>query len=274
MLPGRTARVCYAVRGPVVTAPRVGLTSLEPSDADFRQRNASGLCIDCGKRPQPPRPDGEAGTHHRCDPCRDVYDRRVELRRLLSDTDGLTYTVGAPDTKCSHCGAYIGTEFHYAYPVPESVYMGCMVCHRCAQDARFEIAPAASVVRVDLRPVDSGRREVFLAVMVPAGVPALFALGASFVSWAWRTTESRVQGGVMYRAEDKHLTVYIDGIDRDATSVRFVALIAANLAKFTTAINVTKGWGRSVRDALCDMGPDGRRVARRLRTTPPEGSAS
>ena len=210
------------------------------------------------KRPQPPRPDGEAGTHHRCDPCRDVYDRRVELRRLLSDTDGLTYTVGAPDTKCSHCGAYIGTEFHYAYPVPESVYMGCMVCHRCAQDARFEIAPAASVVRVDLRPVDSGRREVFLAVMVPAGVPALFALGASFVSWAWRTTESRVQGGVMYRAEDKHLTVYIDGIDRDATSVRFVALIAANLAKFTTAINVTKGWGRSVRDALCDMGPDGR----------------
>ena len=34
--------------------------------------------------------------------------------------------------------------------------MSRLVCHDCARDARFEIAPAASVARVDLRPVESG----------------------------------------------------------------------------------------------------------------------
>ena len=114
--------------------------------------------------------------------------------------------------------------------------------------------------------------------MVPVGVPALFAMGASLVSWAWRTTEGRVQGGVMYRAGDEHVTVYVDGIVTDATdttSARFVAVIATNLAKVAKVINVTKGWRRSVRNALYDMGPDGRRAARRLRAAPPpEGGAS
>ena len=159
------------------------------------------------------------------------------VTKYLSDTDRLTYTAadvsGAP---CSHCGQSIGVEFHFAYPVPESAFMSRRVCHECARDARFEIAPAASVAQVDLRPVDSGQRELYLAVMVPAGVPALFALGASLVSWAWRTTEGRVQGGVMYRVEDERMTVYIDGIDRDAVrslpairllSLRVPAMLAA-----------------------------------------------
>ena len=108
--------------------------------------------------------------------------------------------------------------------------MSYLVCHDCARDARFEIAPPALVARVDLRPVDSGARGLYLAVMVPAGVPALFALGASLVSWAWRTTEGRVQGGTMYRAEDENVTVYIDGIDNDGDGARFVAAFARNLA--------------------------------------------
>ena len=271
----RDARAGFAAlfRGrPVKAPPRVGLASLEPSDADFRQRDAAGLCIDCGEGPQPPRGDGAAGTHHRCDPCRGVYDRRTDLRRLLCDTDRLTYTpASVSGAECSHCRRSIGIEFHFAYPVPESVHMSRLVCHDCARDARFEIAPAASVARVDLRPVDSGERGLYLAVMVPAGVPALFALGASLVSWVWRTTEGRVRGGVMYRVEGEHMTVYIDGIDRDATSVRLVALIAVNVATVAKAIIVTKGWGRSVRDALYDMGPRGRRAARRLQAAPTTG---
>ena len=72
-------------------------------------------------------------------------------------------------------------------------------------------------------------------------------------------------------SEDEHMTVYIDGIDRDATRVRFVALIAVNVATVAKAIIVTKGWGRSVRDALYDMGPRGRRAARRLQAAPTTG---
>ena len=265
----RLAGFAVLFRGRPVKAPtRVGLASLEPSEADFRQRDAAKLCIDCGVRPQPPRDDG-TGTHHRCNSCRRVYDRRTDLRSLLCDTDQLTYTqAGVSGAKCSHCEQSIGVEFHFSYPVPESAYMGYLACHDCARDARFEIAPPASVARVDLRPVDSGERGLNLAVMVPVGVPALFAFGASLVSWAWRTTKGRVQGGTMYRAEDKHVTVYIDGIDRDADGSRFVASIALNIASVAKAITVTKGWGQSVRDALYDMGPRGRRAARRVQTMP------
>ena len=92
------------------------------------------------------------GAH--AEPLRGVYDCRTDLRRLLCDTDRLTYTLASVSgAECSHCRRSIGIEFHFAYRVPESVYMSRLVCHDCARDARFEIAPAASVARVDLRPV-------------------------------------------------------------------------------------------------------------------------
>ena len=82
----RQAGFAVLFRGrPVMAPPRVGLASLEPSEADFQERDAAGLCIDCGERSQPPRDNGTE-THHRCDPCWSVYCRRTELRRLLSES--------------------------------------------------------------------------------------------------------------------------------------------------------------------------------------------
>ena len=185
------------------------LQSLEPSEADFRRRDAAGLCIDCGEASQPARRAGEAKTpkHHRCDPCRRVYGSRHELRRLLCDTNHLHYVADVPDAVCSWCGQPIAIDvFHYSYPAPEPATSLRRACDRCVHDARFEIAPAASVVQVDVLPFDTGSGRPFMAVSVPVGVPALFALGVSFVGLS-EVTESHRQGSVRYQAECEHVRI-------------------------------------------------------------------
>lgn len=241
------------------------LQSLEPSEADFRRRDAARLCIDCGEAPQPPRRAGEAKTpkHHRCDPCRRVYARRQELRRVLCDTDGLQYLADVPDAVCSWCGQSIAIDvFHYSYPGPESP-MRRRACYRCAHDARFEIAPAVSVARVDVLPFDSGSGRPFMAVSVPVGVPALFAMGVLFVT-LWEATEGHPQGAVRYQAECEHVRILIAGIAGASAGVEMLADIVRNVSAVALAVHLPADWKREVRSLLYDTGPDGRRAARRL----------
>ena len=153
---GRKSRDIPPLQKPKMS--KTELQSLEPSEADFRRRDAAGLCIDCGEASQPARRAGEAKTpkHHRCDPCRRVYGSRHELRRLLCDTNHLHYVADVPDAVCSWCGQPIAIDvFHYSYPAPEPATSLRRACDRCVHDARFEIAPAASVVQVDVLPFDT-----------------------------------------------------------------------------------------------------------------------
>ena len=251
------------------------LQSLEPSEADFRRRDAAGLCIDCGEAPQPARRAGEAKTpkHHRCDPCRRVYGSRQELRRLLCDTNHLHYVADVPDAVCSWCGQPIAIDvFHYSYPAPEPATSLRRACDRCVHDARFEIAPAASVVQVDVLPFDTGSGRPFMAVSVPVGVPALFALGVSFVG-LWEVTESHRQGSVRYQAECEHVRIVVVGVAGDSAGVERVADIVRNVSAVALAVHLPGHWKRVVRGVLYDTGPDGQRAARRLRALAPTAAS-
>ena len=78
---------------------------LEPDRDTFRERDAAGLCIDCGENPQPER-RGDDGTHHRCDECWSVYLRRQKLRERLSSEEWFC-PGGVPPVfpeRCDECG--------------------------------------------------------------------------------------------------------------------------------------------------------------------------
>ena len=50
---------------------------LEPDRDTFRERDAAGLCIDCGENPQPER-RGEDGTLNRTGVCRTAFSLRAD----------------------------------------------------------------------------------------------------------------------------------------------------------------------------------------------------
>ena len=81
---------------------------LEPLPENFAARDAAGLCVACGKNPQPPRRDsGDSPTHHRCDDCWPHYQQLKNLRDRILDGEGWMLTTTGKARSCELCGEAI-----------------------------------------------------------------------------------------------------------------------------------------------------------------------
>ena len=253
---------------------RAQLASLEPPAAVFQERDAAGLCIDCGKAPQPPRRRGEPETphHHRCDPCHQVYNRRQELRRSLCDTVGLFYASSSSSDVCSECeGDIPAGEYRFGFALTDANRWCCV---DCAAAARFEIAPAAAVPSISISvacvpkdPEFPPDLDLFLIVRVPRGVPALFALGATFVRAVEATFEIQAMVGYADGLEHIDLQLQWQGDDVDMELVlHAMATLAAGGSHIARQIFIPLRMRQLIRRKLYNDNPRiAGRIVRRLR---------
>ena len=102
----------------------------------------AGLCIDCGKRPQPARRDGEPGTHHRCNPCARVWLARRARRRALLDGEW-GYTGGPFGRVCETCNRTV-PEGEWVFRIGPDPDGGPVLCWDCAVDAGYARALASA----------------------------------------------------------------------------------------------------------------------------------
>ena len=214
-------------------------------------------CIDCGRNPQPARHDGEPGTHHRCDPCAQIYLRRRRLRRRLLDGQWL-YVASPVPVRCS---AECGTDVE-----PGALFFRLgedAVCSSCAAASGWVEAIERAVPTAPLLQSATLKRHVYddalyVGLTLPPAMPALVA---SAFRLARPLAKKGIQVGIGASTTAGELGIVISG-GSDGEAVKLAVTCATWLTRVASPVVVPSQMYRPIREVVYQSG--GIRQARRL----------
>ena len=264
---------------------------LEPSREDFAERDAAGLCVACGKNPQPPRKDsGDSPTHHRCDACWPHYQQLKNLRERMLDGEGWILTTTGKARSCKLCGEAIA---YNEYSILTTRIEACFYCvEACgfneALQARGGDAPPllkSAAVKVQRIPdsLSEAKRDMLAtwstlsSASSPAGVCSNFLTFAFPPAMAMMTglavhlLRGFLEDGVQCVCAPKpfatgfRATVVQAGSPKQKPDVRdLVSATTLQLVRFCTRVEVPHEFYRSARQKVYDTvgNPLARRVKR------------
>ena len=218
------------------------------------------LCIDCGRNPQPPRHDGEPGTHHRCDPCARIYLRRRSLRHRLC-TGPWGFAAQPDAVTCSECDAAVppGACFYRLGGMH-----GAAVCSECVRASGWaaEIERAGSTPPL-LQSADLTRHafdgSMFVAVTIPIAMPVLAVAAFDFLR---RLAGHGGQGAISASRAGMELSITVSGGDDDE-AIDLLGACACWLTRYAACVTCPPALYRALRSTVYDNG--GIQCARRLK---------
>ena len=217
----------------------------------------AGLCIDCGKRPQPARRDGEPGTHHRCNPCARVWLARRARRRALLDGEW-SYTGGPFGRVCETCNRTV-PEGEWVFRIGPDPDGGPVLCWDCAVDAGYARALASAAphrpilqsASLTLFTVEPGDAVPFMVIRVPPAMPVVAAAALHFLR---HYVNAGVPAGVGAdrRVHDLTFTVSAGADLPPADLADYVGAAGVFLTATASRVSVPRGIYKAVRQSVYD----------------------
>ena len=222
------------------------------------------LCVECGKRPQPARHDGERGTHHRCDPCARRYLRRRDLRRRLL-SGPWTFAAWTDPVRCVECAGDVPAGALYFRLGPVAAEDGERVCTSCMAGtgglrAIAESVPQAPRLQSALLEHREHSGPVFVVVRSPSAVRVFAYLALSL---AHGLADIGIQCGIV--ADDcavRDLTIIVSGDADDAAAAQVLAACGRWLTQYASRVSVPAAHYRAIRTCVYERGGIG--AVRRL----------
>ena len=268
---------------------------LEPSPEDFAERNAAGLCVACGRNPQPPRKDsGDSPTHHRCDACWPHYQQLKNLRDRILDGEGWMLTTTGSARSCKLCAEAIAFN---EYSILTTRIDACFYCveacgfkealHAHGGDAPPLLKSAAVKVARIAGSLSEAERDMLASWSTLSSASSPAGVCSNFLTFVFPPGMAMMTGlavhllrgflgdGIQCVCGPKHfatgfrVTIVEAGSPKQKPDVPdLVSTTTLQLVRFCARVEVPRELYRSAREMVYDT--VGNPLARRVRPAPAE----